>query len=177
VNVSRLLIYLTVLVLFGTTNVPAQDLQRFCKDLQGALADVKKSHPEWPYSAPTQFNDCSVIIEKNYWTDATRLLQVWADVSKTDEQAIGRVDEYRTRIEKGVSDRKRLNPKLIDEKAEILDLAPRSTGWQSLYRWDYARNRSVIFGRYNKLYVQITTEEFPFVDVIQTFLTTYKFNQ
>jgi hypothetical protein len=177
-KLGRLLIALALMAaMFGVTNAPAQDLQRFCKDLEGALSAVKISHPEWPYAGPKQVNECWITIEKDHWTDATRLLQVIATVSKTTDGAGEYVEEYRTRMEQVASDRKRLKLKLFDDRTKILDLAPKSTGWQSLYRWDYAPNQSVIFGRYDKLYIQITAEEFPFVDLIQNFLITYKFNQ
>jgi len=161
----------------GTSEARPQDQKKFCSDVKAALEDIRVSHPEWPFSASPPYDDCLVSIQASRGTDSPILMYLFARVVQSPEQAGEFVEEYRTRMQKVVSDLKRLNRKTLIDNATFVELAPKSSGWQSLQRFDYAKEQSVIFGRYGRLYVQITFEEFPYVNRIQDLLLNYKFDQ
>lgn len=104
-------------------------------------------------------------------------LQVSARSTQTNDAAIALDNEYRSRMERAVSDLRRNNRKRINDKAQIIELASSSKGWQSLHKWNYASNQSIVFGRYNKFFIQIVSEKFPYLELVQDFLLDYKFDQ
>jgi hypothetical protein len=166
-----------VFVLVGTLNIKTQNLEQFCKELTVALSEAKTAHPGWPFLESYRPDSCLIRVEEHVYTDAKRLLQVFVTTARSTEGAIELVDEYRSRIRRVVSDRKKYNAKLVNKKAGIVELGTQVNGWQNLLRWDYGTKESVIFGRRGQLYVQITFDEFPYIERVQDFLLSYQFSR
>lgn len=151
------------LSLYGNSIANGQDIVRFCREMRGVIEEVTKAHPGWALTEyPGGSKSCGLIVYREGMDDVPDPIRVSADLRRDKQFAIAANSKYRESFAK------------IQTRE---DLTSQGKGWSKLERVYFAHRKTVVFGAYKNLTLNVLTEDFAERDRIIDFILKFDFEK